>query len=256
MEKLTVVIITFNEEANIGKCMDSVRDIADEVIVVDSFSQDGTARIAAEKGAKVIRQAFTGYGPQKNEGARQSGSDYILFLDADEYPDEALIGNILEEKKNGFPSDGYLMNRLNNYCGKWIRHGSWYPDQKLRLVHRGKGRWNDSLVHETIDMQQAARISHLKGNLLHAAYQNIEEHISKNNRYSTLSAQWLFTKGKRTSLLKILVNPFWAFFSGYVLRLGFLDGYYGWVIAVNVAHLTFLKHAKLYELLKKAGTMK
>jgi len=140
------------------------------------------------------------------------------------------------------------MNRLNNYCGHWVRHGSWYPDKKLRLINRLKGYWNDHLVHESIEMQDNSRLSHLPGNLLHAAYQSISDHVSKNNRYSDLSAQWMIKQNKKTSLFKIIANPCWAFLQGYFIRLGLLDGLYGFIIAVNVAHLTFLKHVKLYEL--------
>jgi glycosyltransferase involved in cell wall biosynthesis len=252
MEKLSVVVITFNEQNNIGKCIDSVAGLADEVIVVDSFSQDHTAQVVREKGARLFQQTFSGYGAQKNTGARHASFNHILFLDADECPDEKLCKSIRAEKEMGFPWEGYSMNRLNNYCGKWIRHGSWYPDKKLRLIDRQKGQWNDLLVHETIEMQPASRIRHLSGNLLHDAYQRIEDQISKNNHYSALSAQLLFSRGSRTGLFKILANPFWAFFSGYVLRLGFLDGYYGFVVAVNIAHLSFLKHVKLLQLQKKA----
>jgi glycosyltransferase involved in cell wall biosynthesis len=252
MERLSVVIITYNEENNIGKCIDSVNGLADEVIVLDSFSVDETTRIVAAKGAKLFQQTFTGYGAQKNAATALASFDFVLFLDADEFPSDTLFENIRLEKQKGFPFDGYSMNRLNRYCGRWIRHGSWYPDKKLRLINRHKGQWNDHLVHESINMLDNARTRQLGGDLLHDAYHSIEEHISKNNRYSSLSARLLYEKGKHTNVLKILLNPFWAFLSGYFLRLGLLDGFYGLVIAINVAHLTFLKHAKLYELQKGA----
>ena len=213
---------------------------------MDSFSSDQTAGIVSERGFVLKQQPFLGYSAQKNDAASLALFNHVLFLDADEFLSEELQLNIMNEKQKGFSFDGYTMNRLNNYCGQWIRHGSWYPDKKLRLIDRLKGYWNDDLVHESIVMQDNSRIHHFEGQLLHHAYSSVGEHIDKNNRYSHLSAQLLLEKGKHSNLFKIICNPFWAFVSGYFIKLGFLDGFYGFVIAVNVAHLTFLKHVKLY----------
>jgi glycosyltransferase involved in cell wall biosynthesis len=248
MESLTVVIITYNEEKNIARCIDQAKKIGDEIIVFDSYSSDNTPLIARQKGVVFHQQAFPGYGAQKNAAALLASFNYVLFLDADEFPSEALCRLIQLEKQKGFPADGYTMNRLNNYCGQWIRHGAWYPDKKLRLINRLKGYWNDHLVHETIEMQGSSPVLHLRADLMHYAYQSMHDHVDKNNRYSDLSAELMHRQGKKTSLLKMLLNPAWAFLNGYLFRLGFLDGFYGWVIAVNVAHLTFLKHSKLLEL--------
>jgi len=248
MIPLSVVIITFNEEKNIARCIHSVKAVADEIIVMDSFSTDRTADIVGESGGIFHQRVFSGYGDQKNAAAAFATGEYILFMDADEFLSEELCESISVEKEKGFPHDGYTMNRLNNYCGKWIRHGSWYPDKKLRLTHRKKGVWNQDLVHESLELEENSRVSHLRGDLLHHTYSNFDEHVEKNNRYSRLSAQLLYQKGKRIYAYKILVNPFWAFFSSYFLRAGFLDGFYGFVIAINIAHLTFLKYIKLYQL--------
>jgi len=248
MISLSVVIITYNEEKNIGRCMASVKAVADEIIVLDSFSTDRTAALVKELGGNLHQQAFAGYGAQKNAGMALASHNYILFLDADEFLSEELRSSIQAEKEKGFSHDGYSMNRLNNYCGQWIRHGSWYPDKKLRIIHREKGIWNLDIVHETLETAPGASISHLKGDLLHNTYSNFDEHIEKNNRYSRLSALLLYQKGKRTQGFKIVFNPFWAFFTSYFLRAGFLDGFYGFVIAINIAHLTFLKYIKLYQL--------
>ena len=248
MISLSVVIITYNEEKNIGRCIHSVQAVADEIVVLDSFSTDRTAAIVKELGGKLHQRAFTGYGAQKNAGTALASYDYILFLDADEFLSEELCKSIREEKEAGFSYDAYSMNRLNNYCGQWIRHGSWYPDKKLRIIHRQRGVWNLDIVHETLETAAGASISHLKGDLLHNTYSNFDEHIEKNNRYSRLSALLLYQKGKRTQGFKIVFNPFWAFFTSYFLRAGFLDGFYGFVIAINIAHLTFLKYIKLYQL--------
>lgn len=248
MESLSVVIITYNEEKNIGRCIDQAKKIADEIIVFDSYSSDNTPLIAQQKGVVFHQQAFPGYGAQRNAGALVATSNYVLFLDADEYPSERLCQLIEAEKQKGFPFDAYSMNRLNNYCGQWIRHGVWYPDKKIRLINRLKGYWNDHLVHETIELHLGSHVRHLNADLLHLAYASVHDHVDKNNRYSDLSAVLMHKQGKRTNLIKLLVSPCWAFVNGYLLRLGFLDGFYGLVIAVNVAHLTFLKHSKLFEL--------
>lgn len=248
MAPLSVVIITFNEEKNIARCIHSVKDVADEIIVLDSFSADRTGEIVKELGGIFHQHAFEGYGDQKNTAVTYASHQHILYLDADEFLSEALQESILQEKERGFPYDGYTMNRLNNYCGKWIRHGSWYPDKKLRLTHREKGSWNLDLVHESLELREGASVYHIRGDLLHYTYSNFDEHVEKNIRYSWLSAQLLYSKGKRVRAIKAFINPFWAFFTSYFLRAGFLDGFYGFVIAVNIAHLTFLKYTKLYQL--------
>ena len=250
MTPLSVVIITYNEEKNIARCMQSVTSVADEVIVLDSFSTDKTAFIVQKLGGRLHQQAFTGYGSQKNAAASLASHDHILFLDADELLSEHLCESILREKSQGFPQDCYLMNRLNNYCGQWIRHGSWYPDRKLRLAHRKKSAWSLDIVHESLVPDKEARIGLLTGDLLHYTYSNYDDHVEKNNRYSRLSAQLLYEKGKKAGWVKIVINPFWAFFSSYFLRAGFLDGFNGFVIAVQVGHLTFLKYTKLHRLRK------
>lgn len=254
MTPLSVVIITFNEEKNIGRCIDSVSEVADEIVVMDSFSTDQTALVAEQMGARLYRQPFAGYGAQRNAAAVLATNDFILFLDADEFLGETLSKSILAEKHKDFTSDGYLMNRLNNYRGQWIRHGSWYPDRKLRLLDRRKGAWNLDLVHESLIPDKEARIGLLNGDLLHFTYSTFDDHVDKNNRYSRMSAQLLYQKGKRPHLFKIVLSPFWAFFSSYFLRAGFLDGFNGFVIAVNIAHLTFLKYIKLYQLIQERSS--
>jgi glycosyltransferase involved in cell wall biosynthesis len=248
MTPLSVVIITYNEEENIRRCIASAAPVADEIVVLDSFSTDHTVEVAKELGAIVHQQAFTGYGAQKNAATALATHDYILFLDADELLSEELLASIRQEKEKGFTADGYTMNRLSNYCGKWIRHGSWYPDRKVRLVNRHKASWSLDIVHESLQITSGAAPGHLKGDLLHYTYATVDQHMEKNNKYSRLSAQLLYQKGKSATPVKLIFSPFWAFFSSYILRGGFLDGWYGWVIAINIAHLTFLKYIKLYQL--------
>ncbi|HVU55832.1 MAG TPA: glycosyltransferase family 2 protein [Puia sp.] len=248
MTSLSVVIITYNEEKNIARCMQSVMPIADEVVVLDSFSTDRTAVIVQQLGGILHRLRFQGYGAQKNAAAALATHDHILFLDADESLSEQLCDSILREKRKGFPQDGYLMNRLNNYLGQWIRHGSWYPDRKLRLANKKKSAWSLDIVHESLVPDGDASIGLLSGDLLHYTYVNYDDHVDKNNKYSRLSAQLLFEKGKKATWFKLVFNPFWAFFTSYFLRAGFLDGFNGFVIAVHIGHLTFLKYSKLYRL--------
>ena len=249
--RLSVVIITFNEEKNIGRCIDSVKNVADEIIVVDSCSTDKTAEISQNKGAKLILQPFLGYVEQKNFALEAASNDFVLSLDADEALDQQLETSILEEKKD-FAFKGYSMNRCTNYCGKFIRHGSWYPDKKLRLIAKRNAYWGGINPHDRLELNEESPIKHLKGDILHYSYSSIEEHVQQNNKFSTISAETYFKKGKRTNIFKMMVHPFWAFFLGYFLRGGFLDGFYGFVVALHVAHLSFLKHAKLYLKQKKS----
>ncbi|MFI5133034.1 MAG: glycosyltransferase family 2 protein [Chitinophagales bacterium] len=247
MEKLSVVIITFNEEKNIGRCIDSVKNVADEIIVLDSHSVDKTEAIAEEKGALVYKQSFLGYTEQKNKALSFVSNNYVLSLDADEVVDSVLEKSILDAKRN-FSFKGYTMNRCTNYCGKFILHGSWYPDRKLRLFDKREAQWSGVDIHEKVNFISPAITTHLKGDILHYSYNSLEEHIAQNNRFSTISAEAYFKMGKKSSWFKILMNPTWAFFNSYFLRGGFLDGYHGFVIAKNVAHLTFMKYYKLYAL--------
>lgn len=251
MTRLSVSIITFNEERNIGRCIDSVLPVADEIIILDSGSTDNTCAIAVAKGAKIVQQPFKGYIEQKNDALKHTRYDLVLCLDADEAPDPVLQQSILAIKK-GEPAAGYTMNRCTFYCEKFIRHGSWYPDRKLRLFDKRLAGWGGINPHDKVEFHQPQQTVHLKGDLLHYSYYSIEEHIAQNNKFSSIAAEAYFQQGKKTSPLKLLLNPVWSFIQCYIVKAGFLDGFYGFVIAKNVAHLTFLKHSKLY-LLQKRG---
>jgi glycosyltransferase involved in cell wall biosynthesis len=245
MEKLSVVIITFNEERNIGRCIESVKGIAEEIVVLDSFSTDQTVDIARRMGANVFQQAFAGYIEQKNNALQLASHPFVLSLDADEAIDPILEGAIRQVKQSP-AAKGYSMNRCTNYCGKFIRHGTWYPDRKLRLFFKTEAGWAGINPHDKVEFRHPWPVIHLKGDILHYSYHSLEEHIIQNNRFSTISAQTYLEKGKKGGWLKMVVNPFWAFINCYIIRRGFLDGFYGWVIAINVAHLTFMKYYKLY----------
>lgn len=247
MKEISAIIITKNEEKNIGKCIDSIREIADEIIVVDSFSTDNTKKIALEKEVRFLEHAFEGYSQQKNWAIQQARHPYILSIDADELIDETLRAELLNVR-SGADYDAYTFNRMNNYCGKWLRHGGWYPDTKLRLWKREKGRWVGNRVHEILQMDPGSQFKHLKGNLLHYSLSSIPQHVEKVNLFSELGAREAWEKGKRSTCLKILVVPAWRFIRDYFIKLGFLDGYYGYIACKITAHAKFLKYVKLREL--------
>jgi glycosyltransferase involved in cell wall biosynthesis len=249
MEKLSVVIICFNEEKNIGRCIDSVIDVADEILILDSYSTDQTVNIAVSKGAIVKQEVFKGFIEKKNKAVELASYDYVLSLDADEALNPLLAGSILRAKET-FTNRAYRMNRCSNYCGQFIRHGSWYPDAKIRLFDRRIAQWGGTNPHDKVVLQDNIPVEHLKGDILHYSYHTVSEHVVQNNKLSTLAAESLCANGKKTNLLNILVRPWWAFFVSFILRAGFLDGLFGFVIAIQIAHMTFLKHLKLYLLFK------
>lgn len=253
MTYLSVTIITFNEERNIGRCLASVQGVADEIVVVDSLSADNTRKICAEYGVRFIDQAFLGYVEQKNYAIDQASHDMILSLDADEALDDTLRAEILRVKKDGFTAaDGYTMNRCTNYCGRWIRHGTWYPDRKLRIFHRDKGRFTGVNPHDYVALNNGGSLLRLKGDILHYSYYDYAEHIAQLNKFTTIQARAMHQQGKKASLLKVLLSPLAAFISGYLLRRGFLDGIDGLMIARSVSYQTFAKYVKLRHLWRQS----
>ncbi len=248
--KLSAVVITYNEEDKIGRCLDSLIGVADEIIVVDSLSNDRTVEICKSKGVTVISQPFLGYAAQKNFGNTHTKFDYIISLDADEALSPELT-NSLKKIKPSSINIAYEFNRLTNYCGKWIRHGGWYPDSKIRIWEKSKGEWVGEGVHETLKLADNTSIVKLKGDLLHYTTDNISQHIDQIQKFTTLAAQSLHEKGKKTSIATILFNSWFKFVRDYFILFGFLDGFYGFVIAFNSAFATYLKYLKLYDLNKK-----
>ena len=247
MPQISIVIITYNEEKNIGRCLDSVKDIADDIVVVDSFSTDNTRQIVLSKGARFIEHAFEGHIQQKNWAITQARFPYVLSLDADEAPDERLCAEIKKVKEN-WTCDGYSFNRLNNYCGKWIRHGGWYPDTKLRLWDSRKGKWGGVNPHDTFIMEPGCKVGYIRGNLLHYSFYSLSQHVLQVNKFTDISSKADIQRGKRTNLFQIYFAPKWKFLRDYIFKLGFLDGYYGYVVAKISAHARFLKYTKMLEL--------
>lgn len=245
MALLSVVIITYNEEKNIRRCLESVRQLADELLVVDSLSTDGTKAICLELGARFIEQPFLGYIEQKNFALDKASNDYVLSLDADELVDDKLFTSIKQAKEKGFMADSYRMNRCNNYCGQWIRHGMWYPDRKIRLFNRHKARWGGINPHDKIEVRPGNSTAYLKGDIMHYTYASIDEHLVQMNRFTSIQAKTMYEQGKRSSWVKLLVNPAFAFISDYIIKAGFLDGKNGLILAKARAFATFIKYAKL-----------
>lgn len=250
MQALSVVVISYNEEKIIGRCLDSVSRIADEVIVVDSYSEDGTVAIAESKGAIVKQSAFDGYINQKNKAINLASHNMVLLLDADEAVSEELADSILEAKKD-FSFSAYSMSRCSFFCGKFIRRGLWYPDKKLRLFDKRLGICGGMNPHDRIIMKDAVAVKQLNGDLLHYSFDTVEEYLDRNEAVSTIAAQSLYDAGIRRPWTKTIFSPLWAFINGYFLRMGFLDGQQGFIIALHTANQSYSKYAKLRRMHKQ-----
>jgi glycosyltransferase involved in cell wall biosynthesis len=250
MQLLSAVIITFNEEKNIARCLDSLKGIADEIVVVDSFSKDNTREICLSRGAKFIEHKFEGHIEQKNWAITQASHTFVLSLDADEALDENLKKSILEIKKNK-TKDGYYMNRLTNYCGHWVKHCGWYPDKKLRLWDAAKGQWGGINPHDKFDLFEGDKnTGYLQGNILHYSYYTVEDHYRQVNYFTDIASKAFYKQGKKAPAFKLIVNPAAKFIDHYFLKLGFLDGKAGYLISKISAYATWLKYKKLRALYK------
>lgn len=249
--KISATVITLNEEAAIGRALESL-DWTDEIIVVDSGSTDKTCDIAASFGAKVIHRDWTGFSDQKQFAAESAANDWIFSLDADEQVSSELRDEIILIKELQPNTDGYKIPRLAFYMGRPIRHSGWYPDTQLRLYNRIKGRWKNVPVHESVEMSDSAGIGELNRDILHFTVQGASHHHKMiGERYAPLAAQGMFESGRRTSASNILVAGPSAFIRSYILKAGFLDGLPGLAIANFAAHHAFLKHLLLWELQQK-----
>jgi glycosyltransferase involved in cell wall biosynthesis len=239
MTKITALIITLNEEKHIGACIDSLSGVADEVLVVDSFSTDKTKIIAEAKGAKVIESDFTGFGPQRNLGAGYAANDLILVLDADERPSDELIRTIVSIKEDP-TATAYSFNRLNFIGARPVRSAGWYPDTHVRLYDRRKAKWNDRHVHE--DLIVNGEIQFLRGDLLHYSYKDIAELKTKSTHYAKLGAEVYKGRNTLSLLVNMIVSPVAKFFKTYILKRGFTDGYIGFMISYYRSREAFLKY--------------
>jgi glycosyltransferase involved in cell wall biosynthesis len=249
MPRLSVIIITKNEILNLAACIRSV-GFADEVVVVDSGSTDGTLELARGAGARLIEATdWPGFGPQKNRALDAATGDWVLSLDADEQVTPELAAEIERAMAQG-TSQAFTVNRRSNFCGQYMKHSGWYPDRVLRLFRRGTARFSDDLVHERVIAQ--GEVGRLRGDLLHNSMPTIEMVIDKLDRYSTAGAQSLHRKGVRGSMAKALGHGLWAFLRTYVIKLGFLDGRLGFALALSNAEGTYYRYFKLW-LLQRNG---
>jgi glycosyltransferase involved in cell wall biosynthesis len=246
---LSVCIITLNEERNIGRTLQSVKAMADEIIVVDSGSTDATSSIAQSFGAKVFVEPWKGFARQKNSALEKARCDWILSLDADEEVSPELAASIRSLLGSGQAPEfaGYTMNRRNLYFGRWIRHSGYYPDPKLRLVRRGAAEFELRDVHE--DMKMQAPVGHLRGDLIHHAYPTLESFIDHANHYSSLGAGMVVRERKAGfSFINIVLRPMVRFLWSYFFRGGFLDGREGLLVLMTHAAYVSWKYAKAWEL--------
>ncbi|CAI2719217.1 glycosyltransferase family 2 protein [Nitrospina watsonii] len=241
---LSVVVITKNEAARIRQCLESVR-WADEIVVLDSGSSDGTPEICREYTDRVFDVDWPGFGPQKNRALEKATGDWVLSLDADEVVSDSLRRDI-EQAVQSPQVNGYEIPRSSHYCGRRIRHSGWSPDYVLRLIKKGQGAFTDALVHEKLEVR--GPVGRLRHPLIHYSFDTFEDVLDKVNRYSTYNARMLYEQGRRTSLLEAVGRGLWAFVRAYILKAGFLDGRQGFQLAVSNAEGTYYKYVKLMEL--------
>jgi glycosyltransferase involved in cell wall biosynthesis len=247
--KISATIITFNEQSNIKAACESVA-WADEVVVVDSNSTDQTRELAEACGARVITNAWPGFGAQKQFAVEQAKHEWIFSLDADERVSDELRNSIqsLRSANESNLADGYEIARRTYYQQRWIRGGGWYPDRQLRLFKKSKGRWKERHIHESVMMNPGARVGKLAGDLLHYTSQNAAHHHRMiGERYAPLAALQMFEDGRRTSVLGVASAGPAAFIRSLILKGGLRDGFAGFTIASFAAHHAFLKHLMLWE---------
>lgn len=242
--KLTVTVITCNEASHISDALESVA-WADEIIVVDSNSTDGTAELARTRATRVEVRGWPGYGAQKNYAAELASNDWILSLDADERVSPALAEEIKTLMAAGPAVSGYRIPRVSWYLGRWVRSTDWYPDYQLRLYDRRAGRWTGRRVHESVDIRGAP--GRLRNELLHYPYRDISDHLETMDRYTTLAAEQWREEGRRARAWQALVYPRLTFFRNYILKRGFRDGRTGLLVSLLNSEYVFLKYAKLLE---------
>lgn len=246
MNKISVVIITFNEEEHLSKCLDSVKGVADEVLVLDSFSSDRTKEICLDAGARFEEHAFDGYIKQKNRALQMASHDLILSLDGDEALSENAQKQIIKIKSNSF-ADGYVFKRKNNYCGRWMRFTSMYPDRKLRLFDRRQAKWAGYDPHDRIKMVNGAIIKKISCDILHWVISDRDDHLLKINNFSTVAAKAYSEEGIIKGRLARYLHSMWRFVVEFFFKGGFLEGKLGWQFSLLSARYVYLKYKKLSE---------
>ena len=246
---ISVVIITYNEEKRLEAALKSVVDIASEIVVVDRFSDDDTVKVAKKYTDLVFQRKWTNFSDQKNFGNSKTSFPWVLSLDADERVSPELREEILQLKEGEPDCSGFSMPRQTYYLGRWIRHGGWYPDRKLRLFQKSKARWKGEYVHETLVIE--GKVNNLKGSLHHFTYRNIRDHLERINTFSDLGAQKLYAQKKKCHWYHLALVPFLNFLKSYFWRAGFLDGFAGFVVSTLHGYSVFIRYAKLKEIWRK-----
>ncbi|MDP3024607.1 MAG: glycosyltransferase family 2 protein [candidate division Zixibacteria bacterium] len=247
MPRISAIVITYNEEKNIQRCLESL-SWADEIVVVDSFSQDRTKDIASSFTDKIFDLGWQGFGKQKEIARTKASYDWVLSVDADEVVSEKLKEEIKSVINKNDSLDGYYIPRLSNFLGRWIKHSGWYPDYVLRLFRKDKARFDDSPVHEKLILDGKAGF--LRNEIRHYTDPDISHYLSKMDKYTTLSAQKLLAEGKSATLFDLLLRPVAIFFKMYLFKSGFLDGWQGFLLACFSSFHVFVKYAKLWHLRK------
>ncbi|MEK6692593.1 MAG: glycosyltransferase family 2 protein [Nitrospirota bacterium] len=245
MEKLSVAIITHNEEKDIRDCLESVK-WADEIVVVDSFSNDKTVEICREYSDKVYQREWSGFSNQKNNAIDLTNNPWVLVVDADERVSEGLKKEIKEILNKDPEFNGYFIPRKSYFLRKWIRYSGWYPDYSVRLFRKDKGRFEQREVHESVKID--GKTGKLKNPLEHYTYSSLSEYIKRMDTYSTLAAREMVNDGKRTGIVSIISRSLFTFFRMYVLQQGFREGMHGLLLAIFYSYYTFVKYAKLWEM--------
>ncbi len=247
MKLLSVVIITKNEEANIGRCLRSVT-FADEIIVIDSNSTDKTTSIAAQFGVQVFTRPWHGFGPAKQEGVNQASGQWILSIDADEEVPEELAVEIKNMINSANGCSAFYLKRKTMFLGRWILHCGWYPGYVLRLFKKNEGKFDNAIIHEKV--VTTGRVGYLKSDLLHYSHADLESYLNKFNRYTTLGAKEAQAAGKRAGWSEIIIKPPISFITHYIIRQGFRDGLEGFILSALSSVAVLVKYAKLYTLQK------
>jgi len=250
--KISVAIIAFNEADRIGDALKSCRGVADEIVVVDSFSTDRTVEIAREHGARVCQHAFADFGSQKNFALDEAQYEWVLNLDADERLSGELREEILKLKgsRGEIVAACFSIKRKTFYLGRWIRHSGWYPDRKVRLFKKEKSRWSGR-VHEALLVD--GEMGRLDGDILHYTYRDMDDHIKRMNRYSAMQAEDIAARGKKCLFFRFLILPWVTFLRFYIWKLGMLDGFPGLVIALVSSWATAMKYLKAIAIKRQMG---
>lgn len=247
MSKISAIVIVYNEEKNIRRCLESL-SWTDEIVVVDSYSQDRTKEIASSLTDKIFDVKWEGFGKKKEFAREKTSYDWVLSVDADEVISDKLKEEIKKTIEKDEASDGYYIPRLSNFLGKWIKHSGWYPDYILRLFKKNKARFDQSLLHEKVILD--GEVGFLKNEILHYTDPDIHHYLSKLDKYTTLGAEKLFQEGKSTTLFDLILRPPAIFLKMFIASIGFLDGWHGFLLACFSSFHVFVKYSKLWHLKK------